>query len=1028
MSVHLDSSAMQQLDAEQRVLLDTVDELRILGLGRFVDLPQLIVVGNQSAGKSSVLEAISRVRFPVHDGACTRFATELVLRQSSVAKIDVKINNESLEALAQTAFSQQDLPRIVEEAKQRMGLVVGTNSFSEDALRIEISGPALPQLTLVDLPGLYTGSSETQSSDDAQLVLRLAEKYMKQENSIILAIVSAKDQLVLQSVLVEAKRHDPARERTFGIITKPDQVEEDSENEQIHLRLAKNQESSHRLALGWHVLRNRGHKEAALSDKERDENEELFFQSGSWSNISLYDRGIGKLRHKLSHVLFTHIQRKLPGLIDTIEKHIKQRQARLRELGDPRSSPQELRKYLTKISSLFHDLALDAVRGNYVDDFFGGLYPSPDAGFRENLRVRKLRALVRDANRAFYHVLEVKGERRRIQWDAEDENRREQTAPKYLQDLVGRYEFEDPAFVDIADLNEELEAMASENQGTEFPGSPNDRLTLRLFRDQSKPWEAIAARHVDLVITYCKSFVEQLVFHVAGPDTKTAEALLNGYVDAYFDGKKAVLKAKMTELLHHYKHGYDPQPLHTDFNLRILRRRKERLVTQMTDRLQHDQAGLSNNQQGSTRLSHENVKQAVLEASAELGSEFGTERIIDNMLTYYEMSLRTFVDNVMILALENCLVSEIPDILTADKVHDMSDEVVLKLASESAQVLREREELETQLGKLQKGLRACQVHRPRVSAELLPDLPSSVDLTLRLSSTPRGRRAVTSLPESPSRTATPSNTIPPLSSQSVGPTASSDLVSDSDRLTQQDNNNTIGHLDALRAPDLSPTASTASGTASESEELSIPSKSGTAALGTYSGEQISLPLASNLVATSSVQPIRGGLFGNTTTAQAASPGLLGSAPSQVGQTAALVAAPAAGSGYFGAAPSLAGQTAAPVAAPTAGSWLFKPTPSSVGQTAAPTPGSGLFGTRQSTGGDFFGRQTTIPAASSGVFGATPAGGLSTSPAPGNVFGAARPFGAQAAPAASVTQAGGSWSSFGNATSGAPRSTAGEFSK
>ena len=45
-------------------LLNIIDELRSQGISRYIDLPQLIVCGDHSSGKSSVLEAVSGVRFP----------------------------------------------------------------------------------------------------------------------------------------------------------------------------------------------------------------------------------------------------------------------------------------------------------------------------------------------------------------------------------------------------------------------------------------------------------------------------------------------------------------------------------------------------------------------------------------------------------------------------------------------------------------------------------------------------------------------------------------------------------------------------------------------------------------------------------------------------------------------------------------------------------------------------------------------------------------------------------------------------
>ena len=647
MAVSLDKEAMQQLGSEQRALLDIIDELRVLGLGKFVHLPQIIVIGDQSSGKSSVLEAISRVRFPVQDGLCTRFATELVLRQSPTSKIDVKIKNESiLRDLSNTSFSKDDLPEIIEKAKERMGLDGnGSVTFSEDVLRLEISGPDMPQLTLVDLPGFYHNQTETQDAAGVAIVNRLAEKYMKQENSIILAIVSAGSELAAQKVLHEAAKHDRARERTLGIITKPDKVEENSHNEKTYLQLAQNEEVSQKLALGWHVLRNRAHKESLATDAERNETEKLFFRSSIWSAISFRNRGIETLREKLSQVLLDHIKRKLPALISRIEELVRQHETRLRELGEQRVTPQDLRKYLTKISSRFHDLSLDAVRGNYVDEFFGGLYTHSDASpSYASGRVKKLRALVRDMNRAFNYVLSLKGERRRIQWNDEHAenggtvNTERSKVPEYLEPLVALYEFEEPESVSIEALSMELEALASENQGTELPGSANDRLAISLFRDQSRPWEAIAHRHMELVLDHAKMFAEKLVYHITGPDQRTADAILNSYIDPYFERKRTVLREKVAELLRHYQKGLDPQPIYANFYSRVDRRKNDRLAKQVADEPQTNHPSLFDKSSGEG-LDSERVTQVLVKVSdVHQTSEFGTEQIINNMQAYYDVS------------------------------------------------------------------------------------------------------------------------------------------------------------------------------------------------------------------------------------------------------------------------------------------------------------------------------------------------------------------------------------------------------
>jgi hypothetical protein len=72
------TASLQALQsADQRKLMDMVDKLRRTGLSGVVELPQLVVCGDQSSGKSSVLEAITEIPFPRKENLCTRFATEV---------------------------------------------------------------------------------------------------------------------------------------------------------------------------------------------------------------------------------------------------------------------------------------------------------------------------------------------------------------------------------------------------------------------------------------------------------------------------------------------------------------------------------------------------------------------------------------------------------------------------------------------------------------------------------------------------------------------------------------------------------------------------------------------------------------------------------------------------------------------------------------------------------------------------------------------------------------------------------------
>lgn len=95
------------------VLLDRIDKLFASGVGDYVSLPQLVVVGDQSSGKSSVLEGLTKLPFPRDSGLCTRFATQITFRRARESNISVSIipdkNSTEEHVAALKAWTRSDL-------------------------------------------------------------------------------------------------------------------------------------------------------------------------------------------------------------------------------------------------------------------------------------------------------------------------------------------------------------------------------------------------------------------------------------------------------------------------------------------------------------------------------------------------------------------------------------------------------------------------------------------------------------------------------------------------------------------------------------------------------------------------------------------------------------------------------------------------------------------------------------------------------------------------------------------------------
>lgn len=486
-------------------LVDAIDKLRSQGISHYVSLPQLIVCGDQSSGKSSVLNAISGIPFPTKDHLCTRFATEVILRRTAAEGASVSIvpsqdrpeaECEQLAQFRESLPALDDIPNLIDRAKDAMGLSAANNAFSNDVLRIEISGPNRPHLTIVDLPGLIHSENKIQKAADIDLVQRLVRSYMSNTRSIILAVVSAKNDYANQVVLKLARDVDPKGIRTLGVITKPDTLPVGSESEGAFVALARNEDVSFRL--GWHVLKNRDYETRHCSADARDLAEAQFLSSGVWNDLPPGSVGIATLRQRLSQVLLDQIRNELPHLAAEIESSIEHCHVELSRLGESRGTTDEQRLYLLRISQSFQSTVKAAEDGSYGDGIFG------DARTADGYCMR-FRAVIQNLNLEFADTMRRAGHHCKIidnaALDAGEENR-----------TVTRTEY----------LNQ-IRELLKRSRGRELPGMYNPLIVGELFYEQSTPWEGLARKHIDLVWKSGVAFLDLLVDKLA--DVDTAEAL-----------------------------------------------------------------------------------------------------------------------------------------------------------------------------------------------------------------------------------------------------------------------------------------------------------------------------------------------------------------------------------------------------------------------------------------------------------------------------------------------------------------------
>ncbi|KAL2414845.1 hypothetical protein ABEF95_016481 [Exophiala dermatitidis] len=674
---------------EHEEVLNIIDTLRSQGISQYIDLPQLIVCGDQSSGKSSVLEAISGLQFPTKDNLCTRFATELILRRAPAPSVTVTIipdggrtekEAELLSRFKSPSSCLDDFAGIVKAAEKAMGLDHLTTVFSKDILRVELGGPTQPNLTLVDLPGIFWAGDKSQSDADAALVQSMVKSHMEKSRSIILAVVSAKSDLAMQIITRLAREIDPLGQRTLGIITKPDLLHAGSDSEAAFVKLAKNENIIFKL--GWHVLKNRDFDTKDATREERDSSEKAFFQSTVWASaIPKNQLGIDSLRPRLSRVLLGQILAELPNLVRDVNHELQACKDRLQSLGASRNSVDEQRAYLLTASSKFVHFMRDSLSGIYNDPFFGS--SNSELGYG-----KRLRAVAQNELLDFAESMHARGHAQKI---VEDESEEEEAA------AYG------PQVITKAKYLSSVRIRMRRNRGCELPGLFNPAIVGDLLFDQSKPWKQIIQDTERKLIGAARSTVDLIVQHVC--DAATGDGIMRYIIRPNMESIIAKLHAKVEEVLKPHTSGH-PTTFNHYFadNLRMNRQRASR--ASISDKLYRFFGVDPEDEKQPERVSNmtfniRTLLQKLLQDSEADNDQFMCIEAMNAMEAYYKVAIKVVIDAFGVYAVEECLLKELPALFDQQTVFNLDAITLTRVAGESADILAEREDLDKKLKVLQ---------------------------------------------------------------------------------------------------------------------------------------------------------------------------------------------------------------------------------------------------------------------------------------------------------------------------------------
>jgi len=378
--------------------------------------------------------------------------------------------------------------------------------------------------TLVDLPGLIHATNKAQTETDKELILNLVKQYMTNSRTIILAVVSAKNDYANQIILDHCRKIDEKGRRTLGIITKPDFLREGSDNEQSWIDLAQNKDIY--LERGWHMLKNRSDSQMDFSFEERNDHETLFFNKGRYADMPREVVGINSLRERLSKLLLNHLIKELPSLKDEIDTKLRDTTKDIEKLGDKRNTAQEQRLVLMKTSMRVNDVLKSATKGYYDSPFFGSI--NMEAAVDHSQNISRFRSVVQYLNLAFAKDMRIRGHKYGFgpgpgdrEKDTEEDEKAQEELAQLGDDQPAVIFMPKPTQLTRKESIQWVKKTLERSRGYELPGTFQPMLISHLFWEQSGPWEIIAAEHINKVARACKEFVYMVIEHVAPPKFKS---------------------------------------------------------------------------------------------------------------------------------------------------------------------------------------------------------------------------------------------------------------------------------------------------------------------------------------------------------------------------------------------------------------------------------------------------------------------------------------------------------------------------
>ena len=320
-----------------------------------VELPKLVVVGTQSSGKSSLLNALIGIEIlPVGKSMTTRTPLHLDLISSTNQESRLEFgyyNNlhwitEKKIIITYPLLTQEQKEQITHEIEFQTNSKAGSElNINSNPIYIKVYASNLPNLSLIDLPGLTSIAitDKGQPKDIKEQIIKLVSKYIFKEKILILAVIAARPDIEADMAMELIKSADPSGNRTIGVLTKLDLMNEDND---ICNYLENNVSGDLKLKYGYFGIKNKVCSSGVkLNFQDIISGEKQYFLNHPVYRNDKYKSRLGiiNLSINLSNILITNIKQCLPSVLTNINKQYEEVTKELISLGDNVPNNKELK-------------------------------------------------------------------------------------------------------------------------------------------------------------------------------------------------------------------------------------------------------------------------------------------------------------------------------------------------------------------------------------------------------------------------------------------------------------------------------------------------------------------------------------------------------------------------------------------------------------------------------------------------------------------------------------------------------------